>query len=84
MTRDYFIRAVAAHSVAVRVKGGAPIQAAVDAVLADIASLGGKGGMIAVTPTGDAAFGFTTPAMYRGMSDAGGSRVAVYSDSEER
>jgi L-asparaginase / beta-aspartyl-peptidase len=81
---EYFIRTVAAHSVAVRVKAGATVQTALDAVLADISSLGGKGGMIAVTPDGDAAFGFTTPAMYRGIAGPDGCRVAVYSDSDER
>ena len=39
-------------------------------MLADIAALGGKGGLIAVAPDGEAAWGFTTPAMYRGMADA--------------
>lgn len=81
---EYFIRAVAGHSVAARVKAGATVQAAVDEVLADIAALGGKGGMIAVSPTGESAFGFTTPAMYRGMAGPDGRRVAVYTDSEER
>ena len=81
---DYFIRAVAAHSVAVRVNSGAPLQDAVEAVLADIASLGGKGGLIAVTPNGDAACAFTTPAMYRGVAGPDGRRIAVYSDSDER
>ena len=81
---EYFIRTVAAHSVAVRVKSGSTLQAAVDGVLADIASLGGKGGMIAVAPSGDAAFGFTTPAMYRGIAGPSGRRVAVYPDSVER
>lgn len=82
---EYFIRTVAAHSVASRVRlGGQRLQEAVDGVLADIATLGGKGGLIAVTPKGEAAFGFTTPAMYRGMADADGRRVAVYSESDER
>ena len=81
---EYFIRTVAAHSVAVRVRQGAPVQNAVDDVLADIFALGGKGGMIAVTPAGDAAFGFTTPAMFRGIAGPDESRVAVYADSDER
>ena len=51
---------------------------------ADIQSLGGTGGLIAVAPDGDAAWGFTTPAMYRGMADAGGRTVAIYADEEER
>ena len=47
-------------------------------------TLGGKGGLIAVAPNGDAAWGFTTPAMYRGMADASGRTVRVYSDEDER
>jgi beta-aspartyl-peptidase (threonine type) len=82
---EYFIRAVAAHQVAERVRiGGQPLQQALDAVLADVGSLGGKGGMIAVAPDGEAAWGFTTPAMYRGMADATRRTVLVYSDEEER
>ena len=82
---EYFIRAVAAHQLAERVRlGRQPLQQALDAVLADIGTLGGRGGLIAVAPDGDAAWGFTTPAMYRGMADSGGTTVAVYSDEEER
>lgn len=82
---EYFIRAVAAHQLAERVRiGREPLQQALDAVLSDIASLGGKGGLIAVAPNGDAAWGFTTPAMYRGLADASGRTVRVYSDEEER
>jgi beta-aspartyl-peptidase (threonine type) len=51
-------------------------------VLADIDALGGKGGLIAVAPNGDAAWGFTTPAMYRGMADANGRKVAIYAEEE--
>ena len=81
---EYFIRAVAAHQLAERIRiGGQSLQEALDAVLADIQSLGGKGGLIAVSPT-DAAWGFTTPAMYRGMADASGRTVRVYSDADER
>lgn len=82
---EYFIRAVAAHQLAERIRiGGQSLQEALDAVLADIESLGGKGGLIAVAPNGDAAWGFTTPAMYRGMADATGRTVRVYSEDEER
>jgi len=81
---EYFIRAVAAHEVAARIRlGGVSLQEAIDVVLADIASLGGKGGLIAVTSSGDAAWGFTTPAMYRGMSDATGQTVAIYSGEDD-
>ena len=82
---EYFIRAVAAHQLAERVRFGTQtLQQALDAVLADIESLGGKGGLIAVGRDGDAAWGFTTPAMYRGMADATGRTVAIYSSDKER
>ena len=80
---EYFIRAVAAHQLAERIRiGGEGLQQALDAVLADIRELGGKGGLIAVSADGDAAWGFTTPAMYRGLADATGRTVAIY--GEER
>ena len=76
---EYFIRAVAAHEVTVRMRlAGETLQQALDGVLADIGSLGGKGGLIAVSPSGDAAWSFTTPAMYRGMTDDSGRTVAIY------
>src|SRR3982750_718097 len=82
---EFFIRAVAAHQLAERVRiGREPLQQALDAVLADIQALGGKGGMIAVAPNGEAAWGFTTPAMYRGMADSSGKFVRVYSEEDER
>jgi beta-aspartyl-peptidase (threonine type) len=82
---EYFIRAVAAHQLAERIRtGGKPLQQALDEVLADVGSLGGKGGLIAVGPDGEAAWGFTTPAMYRGMADSSGRTVKIYSDEEER
>ncbi len=82
---EFFIRAVAAHQLAERMRlCGQPIQEALDAVLADVEALGGKGGLIAVAPNGDAAWGFTTPAMYRAMADATGRTVLIYSDESER
>ena len=76
---EYFIRAVAAHELAARMRiGGETLQQALDGVLADIEALGGKGGLIAVAPNGEAAWGFTTPAMYRGMADADDRIVGIY------
>src|SRR5260221_3394855 len=63
---EYFIRAVAAHQLAERVRLlGEPLQVALDAVLADVETLGGKGGLIAVGAGGEAAWGFTTRPLYR-------------------
>jgi L-asparaginase / beta-aspartyl-peptidase len=82
---EYFIRAVAAHELAARLRfGGESLQQALDAVLEDIEGLGGRGGLIAVSPTGEAAWGFTTPAMYRGVAGPGERRVAIYSEAKER
>jgi beta-aspartyl-peptidase (threonine type) len=77
---ELFIRAAAAQEVGARMRlAGEKLQQAVDAVLADVAALGGKGGMIAVAPTGEAAWGFTTRGMYRARSTAGGIReIAVH------
>src|SRR4051794_472494 len=84
-TREHFIRAVAAHQLAERIRfGGQSLQEALDAVLADVVSLGGKGGLIAVAADGESAWGFTTPSMYRGMADSSGRTVALYADEEER
>jgi len=84
-TGEIFIRAVAGHQLGERVRlKGESLQQALDATLADIAGLGGSGGLIAVTCRGEAAWAFTTPGMYRGMADACGRKVALYSDSEER
>jgi beta-aspartyl-peptidase (threonine type) len=82
---EYFIRAVAAHQLAERVRlGGQGLQTALDGVLSDIGDLGGTGGLIAVTATGEAAWGFTTPAMYRGIADASERTVAIYASEAER
>ena len=82
---EYFIRAVAGHQLAERIRlAGESLQQALDGVLQDIEELGGKGGLIAVSPSGETAWGFTTRAMYRGVADAKGGRVAIYADEDMR
>lgn len=83
---EAFIRAVAGHQLAMRMMlSGEPLQEALDAVLADIGSLGATGGLIAVAPDGEAAWGFTTPGMYRGVAGADRDRlVRVYDEGSER
>lgn len=81
---EFFIRAVAAHQLAERVRiGKQSLQEALNATLKDIESLGGTGGLIAVAPDGSAAWGFDTPGMYRGRADKSGRTVALYSEKEE-
>ncbi len=80
---EYFIRAVAGHQLAERIRlSGQSLQEALDGTLEDIRDLGGTGGLIAVSPTGEAAWGFTTRAMYRGVADASTRKVAIYADEE--
>jgi beta-aspartyl-peptidase (threonine type) len=64
---EMFVRAAAAHSVATLVASGRSLAEACGAVLADVGSLGGEGGMIAVDSDGGAAMPFVTAAMPRGL-----------------
>ncbi|HEX8468895.1 MAG TPA: isoaspartyl peptidase/L-asparaginase [Allosphingosinicella sp.] len=78
---EYFIRAAVAHEICARMRMlGESAAAAADRVIADVGSLGGSGGVILVTPQGDAAWAFNTPGMYRGLASAEGTRVAIYGD----
>jgi len=80
---EYFIRAVAGHQLAERIRlARESLQDALDGTLQDIKELGGLGGLIAVAPTGECAWGFTTRAMYRGVADSERRAVAIYADEE--
>jgi L-asparaginase / beta-aspartyl-peptidase len=55
-----------------------------DAVMADVASLGGDGGVILVTPEGHAIFSFNTTGMYRGRkTSAGANEVAIFGGEDK-
>jgi len=78
---EYFIRAAVAHELCARMRMlGESVRTAADKVIADVAALGGSGGVIVVAPDGDAGFAFNTPGMYRGIASAEGRRVAIYAD----
>lgn len=56
-------------------------QLATDAVLGEVAELGGDGGVIVVTPEGHALFSFNTAGMYRGRANSEGlNEVAIFAD----
>jgi beta-aspartyl-peptidase (threonine type) len=76
---EYFIRVGVAHAIsdAVRI-GHDGAQQAADAAMADVAALGGSGGVIVVTPSGEGVFSFNTPGMYRGAASPTGRMVALY------
>ncbi|MGZ6020157.1 MAG: isoaspartyl peptidase/L-asparaginase, partial [Phenylobacterium sp.] len=80
---EYFIRLSVARAIAALVElKGLSLQAAVDQVIqTDLEALGGKGGVIAVTPDGQMAWSFNTSGMYRArIADGVPLEVAIYKD----
>jgi beta-aspartyl-peptidase (threonine type) len=54
-------------------------QLAADAVMDEVKDLGGDGGIILVTPEGDALYSFNTSGMYRGRATSEGvNEVAIF------
>jgi len=79
---ETFIRAAAAHEICARIRlAGESAQAAADAVMADVRTLGGTGGVIFVSPAGEAHWSFTTPGMYRGKASAKGREIGIFGDA---
>jgi beta-aspartyl-peptidase (threonine type) len=68
-----------AHEICARLRftDDTPQQAA-DIVMAEMHALGGTGGVILVTPAGEAVYSFNTPGMYRGEASPAGRSVAIY------
>ena len=82
---EFFIRVGVAHDICARMRlAGEGPAAAASAVLAEVKSLGGQGGVIFVSPDGEAGWSFNTPGMFRGVASPAGARVALYSEEEER
>jgi L-asparaginase / beta-aspartyl-peptidase len=81
-TGEYFIRASAARALCDRIAWrGEVVQAAADATIADIGSLGGDGGLIAMDGNGEIAFAMNSSGMYRGwVSSTGRAETAIYSN----
>ena len=80
---EYFMRVAVAHEICARMRiAGESARTAADAVMAEVQALGGAGGVIVVTPRGEAAFSFTTPGMYRGEASPSGRSVAIYGDED--
>jgi L-asparaginase / beta-aspartyl-peptidase len=81
---EFFIREGVAHEICARVRfKGESLKAAADTVMAETKALGGTGGVIVTGPTGEMAWSYNTPGMYRGRVSAGGTRVvAIYGDEK--
>jgi L-asparaginase / beta-aspartyl-peptidase len=78
---EYFIRSTVARDICRRTADGATVQAAADAEIADVGSIGGDGGVIVMGLTGTPAFAMNTSGMYRGaVSSAAPAQVAIYAD----
>jgi beta-aspartyl-peptidase (threonine type) len=78
---EYFIRVGVAKTICDRVKLLAePITAAANTALAEVAALGGDGGVIVIDGEGNPGFVFNSAGMYRGMIDADGSSVAIFGE----
>jgi beta-aspartyl-peptidase (threonine type) len=81
---EFFIREGVAHEICARVRfKGESLKAAADAVMAETKALGGSGGVIVTGPSGEMAWSFNTPGMYRGRASSAGERiVAFYGDDK--
>lgn len=80
---EYFIRATVARDICQRTSTGMGVQAAADAEIADVGSIGGDGGVIVMGKDGTVAFSMNSSGMYRGEAGSGrASRVAIYADED--
>ncbi|GLK47453.1 isoaspartyl peptidase/L-asparaginase [Brevundimonas intermedia] len=80
---EYFIRSTVARDICRRTADGATVQAAAEAEIADVGSIGGDGGVIVMGLTGTPAFAMNTSGMYRGAaSSRTPSRIAIYADED--
>lgn len=73
---EFFIRGVAAHSIASRVRfGNASLDEAAQSTIDEIEELGGVGGVIALDREGTIATSFNTSGMFRAHVDGEGNTV---------
>ena len=82
-TGEFFIRLTVARTVCALVQyRGMRLQAAVDEVIGkELTALKGDGGVIAMTPDGQIAWGFNTPGMFRARLVEGGVvQMGIYKD----
>lgn len=82
---EYFLRVGVAHEICARLRLASDegAQSVADNVMAEVAELGGDGGVILVTPAGEAIFSFNTNGMYRGRATSQGtSEVAIFGGEE--
>jgi len=80
-TGEHIIRAGGAISIACSVKAGARLDEAIDAMLAEVKRLGGDGGVIAITRSGEISMRYNSAGMKRAAIGADAMpRVATFAD----
>ncbi|WP_297734763.1 isoaspartyl peptidase/L-asparaginase family protein [uncultured Maricaulis sp.] len=84
-TGEFFIRLTVASRICALVEmQGLDLQAASDQVIMDeLTAMEGDGGIVALTASGEIAWSFNTPGMYRArLSEGGEPVVAIYGDED--
>lgn len=83
-TGEMFIRVTAAFNTAAQVRWQhMSLSEAADSTLAEIAAIGGDGGLIVLDAKGNYAMRFNTSGMYRGIiGNDGIARVGIFSETE--
>jgi beta-aspartyl-peptidase (threonine type) len=82
---EYFIRAAVAHDICARaLYQNISLQESADRVIKQkLVDMGGDGGIVALTPTGDLVFSFNTEGMYRAGINASGKRIlGIYQNTQ--
>jgi beta-aspartyl-peptidase (threonine type) len=81
---EFFIREGVAHEICARVRfKGESLKQAADTVMSETKALGGTGGVIVTGPTGEMAWSFNTPGMYRAhWSSKDAKLIAFYGDDK--
>ena len=82
---EFFMRTVVAHNIASRIRlvGSTLADACEQVVQGELKTLGGNGGVVAVSPSGETVLSFNTPGMYRAWRDAeGGLHTAIYAEDD--
>ena len=81
-TGEYFIRLTVARTVCALVQyKHMRLQAAVNNVITQVGDIHGDGGVIAITPDGQMAWGFNSPGMFRAKLQQGGQpQIGIYHD----
>jgi len=83
-TGEYFIRLTVARDICgLNHAAHMPVQQAADLIISEVGSIGGDGGVIALTEDGSVAFSMNTSGMYRGWANQDTApQVAIYSDED--